>query len=456
MNNLASHRILIVDDDESLLRLLAIRLQSKGYCVEAVSDGKTALGKLATFLPQLIITDLRMNGMDGMTLFKQIHEKQPSLPVIILTAHGNIPDAVSATHQGVYGYLTKPFDSRILLQNIESALRITHDQHEVTHAATEDAWREDIICRSQVMEELLNRAKMVAASEASIFIQSKSGTGKELLAKAIHKASNRSNGPFIAINCAAIPEQLFESELFGHSKGAFTGAIQNHRGLFQAADDGTLFLDEIGDMPLAFQVKLLRVLQEGEIRPVGSTRSVPVDVRIISATNSDLASMVENGAFREDLYYRLNVVMLELPPLSDRREDIPMLANYLLKNAANQSGKTVTGFSPEAMEILVAAPWPGNVRQLLNVTEQTMVLSQTPVISATLVNKALNNSKSTEMLSFADARDRFERDYLVMTLQATDGNVSQAARLAQRNRSEFYKLLRRHKLEPELFRTRAS
>ena len=286
-----------------------------------------------------------------------------------------------------------------------------------------------------------------------MLIQSQSGTGKELLAKAIHKASSRRDQPFIAINCAAVPEQLLESELFGHAKGSFTGATYHHKGLFQAANGGTLFLDEIGNMPLMFQAKLLRVLEEREVRPIGSTQAQQVDVRIIAATHVDMEAAVEAGTVREDLYYRLNVVTLELPALARRREDIPLLANRFLVTARKRSKRNIKGFSQEAMELLVTAPWPGNVRQLLNVVEQTVALSTSPIISAKLVHKALRG-KSEKILSFAEAQERFERQYLVQLLQITEGNVSQAARLAKRNRTDFYKLLHRFHLEPELFRKR--
>jgi two-component system response regulator GlrR len=444
-------KVLLVDDDVGLLRLLSIRLGAAGYEVDTADSAKKALGRLPSFQPQVVITDLRMDGMDGMELSNVIHERNPSLPVIILTAHGTIPDAVEATKRGVFGYLTKPFDSKELLETVGNAVRLGGKSHDGSEADETATWRSEIVSRSGIMEELLGRARMVADSQASILIQSESGTGKELLARAIHKASRRCSKPFMAINCSAIPEQLLESELFGHTKGSFTGATENYKGLFQAADGGTLFLDEIGDMPLSFQAKLLRVLQEKEVRPVGSTNAVSVDVRVISATHHDLERAVQNGDFREDLYYRLNVVMLEMPPLRERREDIPLLAAHFLAKVRERSHKHVKGFSPEAMEILVSAPWPGNARQLLNVVEQTVVLSTTPIIPGNLVQKALRD-KPGELLSLAEARDRFERDYLVRLLQITEGNVTQAARLAQRNRTEFYKLLRRQHLDPELFR----
>ena len=301
------------------------------------------------------------------------------------------------------------------------------------------------------MEDLLRQARMVAQSEASVFIQGASGTGKELLARAIHRASRRSHGPFVAVNCAAIPENLLESELFGHRKGSFTGANYDHKGLFPSADSGTVFLDEIGDMPLALQAKLLRVLQEREVRPVGSTQTVPVDVRIISATHRDLESRMKSGQFREDLYYRLNVVSLLLPSLAERREDIVPLAQHFLAVVAQRYGKEVHAFSTEALELLIAAPWPGNVRQLLNVVEQVVALSGVGVVPASLVQQALRQ-EPVSLEPLEEARRAFERDYLVRILRMTSGNVTQAAKLAQRNRTEFYKLLERHQLEPRAFK----
>ena len=445
-------RILLVDDDAGLLKLLSLRLRAAGFVVDTADSGRQALARLPTFQPQVIITDLRMEGMDGLALFDEIHARYPSLPVIILTAHGTIPDAVDATRKGVFSYLTKPFDSQELLENIAAARR--HGRPQAVAETDDDgqAWRSAIITSSPRMEELLKQAWRVAQTDVSVLVQSESGTGKERLARAIHAASPRNGGPFVAINCAAIPEALLESELFGHRKGAFTGADRNHTGLFEAASGGTLFLDEIGDMPLEFQSKLLRVLQEGEVRPVGSNEARAVDVRIISATHRNLEAAVEQREFREDLYYRLNVVMLELPALAERREDIPLLANHFLQQLQQRSKNCLArSFSREAMELLMAAPWPGNIRQLLNVVEQVSALTTTPMISTALVQRALRG-KGQEILPLGEAVNRFERDYLVQILQMTQGNVCQAARLAQRNRTDFYKLLNRHQLEPALFR----
>ncbi|PKI12907.1 sigma 54-interacting transcriptional regulator [Colwellia sp. 12G3] len=444
-----SAKILIVDDDPSLLRLLSIRLSAAGYNVESAANAKIALGTLQNFVPQVVISDLRMEGMDGMALFEQIRVQHPNIPVVIMTAHGTIPDAINATKQGVFSFLTKPFESQELLDTVEQAIRLQPSSGEQT--CETELWRNNIISRSTVMTSLLQQAKQVANSDFSVLIHSQSGTGKELLAKAIHQASNRKDKVFTAINCAAIPEQLLESELFGHIKGAFTGAERNHQGLFQATDGGTLFLDEIGDMPLSFQVKLLRVLQEREIRPVGSTQAVKVDVRIISATHVNLTKAIKTGTFREDLYYRLNVVELELPTLMQRREDIPLLVQYFLNQAVARSNVPIKSISQEAMELLISAPWPGNIRQLQNVVEQSIALSSESVISANLVKNALRDD-STQFPSFQQARDHFERDYLSKLLKITAGNVSQAARIAQRNRTEFYKLLNRHHLVAESYR----
>jgi two-component system response regulator GlrR len=445
------YRVLLVDDDPGLLRLLSMRLTAAGYAVTAVESAEQALAQIALLQPHLMITDLQMGGMDGMTLFNQVHSRNPSLPVLILTAHGTIPDAVEATSRGVFSYLTKPFDSKVLLEHVARALKITGEPTGSQPEAGSGEWRRELVTRSPLMENLLTQARLIAGSDASVLIQGQSGTGKELLARAIHRASERAGGAFVALNCSAIPESLFESELFGHVKGAFTGATRDHPGLFRAAAGGTLFLDEIGDMPLGFQVKLLRALQERVIRPVGSTESVAIDVRIISATHQDLELALRENRFREDLYYRMNVVTLELPSLAERREDIPLLANHFLKHFPDTGKKGVRGFSPEAMEAMLSALWPGNVRQLYNVVEQTVALSTTPLIPVSLVQRALRGD-SSEMPAFAEARSQFERDYLTRLLQITHGNVTRAAGIAKRNRTEFYKLLQRHHLNPAQFK----
>ena len=439
-------RVLLIDDDKDLLHLIAMRLTAAGYAVTSVESGEAALAQLAVSRPQVVVTDLRMQGMDGMALFDAIHRDSPSMPVVILTAHGTIPEAVNATRRGVFSFLTKPFEPKVLLDTVAEAMRLSS-----APSGSVENWRSQLITRSSAMEDLLSQAKRVAASDASVCIFGASGTGKELLARAIHGASPRGEAPFVAVNCGAIPEGLLESELFGHKKGSFTGAVADRRGLFQAAQGGTLFLDEIGDMPLSLQVKLLRALEERKIRPVGSHESFEVDVRVIAATHRKLEERIASGEFREDLYYRLNVVKLTIPALADRREDIPLLANSFLGRLAERYRRGQLAFSPEALELLVSAPWPGNVRQLLNVVEQAVALAATEVIPESLVRQALDADDAT-LTPLDAARRAFERDYLVRILKITGGNVTKAARLAGRNRTEFYRLLERHALEPNMFK----
>ncbi len=437
-------RILVVDDDPGLLRLLTIRLRAESYEVEAVESAMAALAAAGRFRPDLVITDLRMDQMDGIGLLKELQSRWPALRVIILTAHGTIPDAVHATQSGAYGFLTKPVDKQELLDQVRKALRVSGIPQ------TGDAWRAEIITRSPLVEERLAQAQMVAGTDTRVLISGESGTGKELMARAIHKASPRHDRPFVAINCSAMAEDLLESELFGHEKGAFAGAVRSHRGLFQAADGGTLLLDEIGDLPLRLQVKLLHVLQENQVRPVGGTEALPVNVRVISATHRDLAQLMASGTFREDLFYRLNVVHIEMPSLGRRREDIPLLVGHFLEQLAKETGGRKI-YAPEAVELLATAEWPGNIRQLHNVVRQNVALSRTPIINAELVQQSLGGSPS-RLPSFDEARDEFTRSYLSQLLQITAGNVSQAARLAKRNRTDFYKLLARHQLVPDDFK----
>ncbi|MBW1215698.1 two-component system response regulator GlrR [Pantoea allii] len=439
----AAH-LLLVDDDPSLLKLLGMRLTSEGYQVTTAASGPEALRLLQKEKIELVISDLRMDEMDGLALFGEIQKRHTGLPVIILTAHGSIPEAVAATQQGVFSFLTKPVDRDALYKAIDEALA-------QRAPVSDDRWREAIVTRSPQMLRLLEQAHMVAQSDVSVLINGQSGTGKEVLAQAIHAASPRAGQPFIAINCGALPEQLLESELFGHAKGAFTGAVSARDGLFKAAEGGTLFLDEIGDMPPALQVKLLRVLQERKVRPLGSNNDIDINVRIISATHRDLPKAMEKKEFREDLFYRLNVVNLKIPALHQRTEDIPLLANHLLRQAAERHKPQIRSFSVDAMKRLISASWPGNVRQLVNVIEQCVALSSSPVISDALVEQALSGENSA-LPTFVEARNQFELNYLRKLLQMTKGNVTHAARLAGRNRTEFYKLLSRHELDASDFK----
>ena len=449
--------LLLVDDDPDLLKLLAIRLKASGYRATTAISGEQALSMIAAERPDLVITDLRMAGLDGMVLFHEIERRHTGLPVIILTAHGTIPDAVAATRQGVFGYITKPYDANELLAQIRRALSLHGGVGAVRAGAgaaaskSDASWRSEIITRSPAMEDLLLRAERIAQGDASVLIQGESGTGKELLARALHRASRRAEMPFVAINCGAIPESLLESELFGHKKGAFTGATSDHPGLFVEAHSGTLLLDEIGDMPMPLQVKLLRVLEAREVRAVGSTKTIPIDVRIISASHRDLNQAKSNGTFREDLYYRLNVVTLKLPALRERREDIPLLLAHFLKELSIRYEKNVNALSHDALEMMSAATWSGNIRQLYNVAEQVVALSSSEIVSTKVVEQAMQ-VEMQGLESFEEARRRFEYDYLTRMLKLTQGSVTQAARLAKRNRTEFYKLLQRHGIEAAHFK----
>jgi two-component system response regulator GlrR len=438
-------RILLVDDDAKLARVLALRLESEGYDVVAAASGEEALARLGESRPGFVLADLRMPGMDGIELLARIQERYPGLPVALISAQGDIPDAVRATHAGAVDFLTKPVDRERLLDMVRR-----HTGDAGGDAPSDDSFASGLVTRSALMQAVIEDARRVARTDSAVLITGASGTGKEVLARAIHKASHRAAKPFVAINCAAVPADLLESELFGHKKGSFTGANNDHPGLFRAAEGGSVFLDEIGDMPAELQVKLLRVLQERELRPVGETRTVPVDVRVLSATHSDLESRVAAGTFREDLFYRLNVVRLRLPSLDERREDVPLLVAHRLQLLA-EAGQPKRVYSPEAMEVLVAAAWPGNVRQLFNVVEQNVALSPGRVISGALVRRSLGETGGG-LPSFDEARAEFTRTYLRQVLELAGGNISRAARLAGRNRTDLYKLLHRHGIRPGEFK----
>ncbi len=452
-NNFQGMKVLVVDDEPSLLQLLDLRLRSLGLEIKKAESAEEAVALLPSYRPQLVITDLRMGEMDGMALFSHIQQQYPALPVIILTAHGTIKEAVAATHQGVFGFLTKPFVKEELIELVTKAFALNTRVDHGKGIEGSAAWRANIITRSTMMENLLDEVERVAQTNVSVYIQGESGTGKELIAQAIHKAGSRSDKEFVAVNCSAIPEDLLESELFGHQKGSFSGASAARKGLFEIADGGTLFLDEIGDMSAAFQVKLLRALQEGEIRPVGANKTIAVDVRVISASHQDLQEMTANNLFRLDLYYRLNVVTLMLPRLAERLEDIPLLASYFITHNDIQVESLAKGFSNEAMELLISYDWPGNVRQLKNVIEHICTFATTPLVPVNLVEKALREKQKLS-LSFNDAKKNFEREYLVKLLQLANGSVTQAAKLAKRNRTEFYRLLDRHNLKAAQFKNK--
>jgi two-component system response regulator GlrR len=385
-----------------------------------------------------------MEGMDGMTLLTELHNDNPLLPVIMLSGQAQIPDAIKAMHLGTSAFLTKPINQSEFLETVKK-VSPNLDKNTLSE------FTKNIVYKSKAMSDIIEMASLVADNDVSVFISGSTGAGKEVIAKAIHAASSRRDRRFIAINCGAIPEQLLESELFGHEKGAFTGANLKHEGLFQAANGGTIFLDEVGDMPLALQVKLLRVLQDFEVRPVGSTKTYPIDVRLISATHKNLEEAVEKGEFREDLYYRLKVVPLDIPNLADRQDDIPALAEHFLDVYSKNNHQEKKKFSPDAMKYLVSMPWPGNVRQLINVVDLCATISKNKNIPLSLVKKAVHDDP-IHMQTLKEAKQTFERGYLLSVLRITHGHVANAAKIAGRNRTEFYKLLNQYNIEPASFR----
>jgi two-component system response regulator GlrR len=450
-------RILVVDDDHGLLTLMKIRLEAAGYKAIVAESGEQALARDPDDPYEMAIVDLRLNGMSGITLLERLLRMHPHLPVIILTAHGTIASAVEATKKGAYDYLTKPFDPKDLLHRIAKALEVRRLRGEVEQLRTlvRDRYHpENIVASSEKMQHVLRQVAQIAVTDSTVCLYGESGTGKELIAKSIHAMSRRAQGPFVAINCGAIPEGLLENELFGHVKGAYTGADQAHRGLLRQANSGTLFLDEIGELSPALQVKFLRVLQEQEFYPLGAGQPTKVDFRLMAATNQDLWAAVDKGRFREDLYYRIHVIPVVLPPLRERLEDVPLLAHYFLQRFAQAVHKEIKGFSSEAMRQLMFYHWPGNVRELANVVERAVVLTTGELLSpdVLLLGRQSTSPPKAELMLFKEARATFERAYLVQVLTATRGNVSRAAELSGRHRAEFYKLLRKYGLQPATFK----
>jgi two-component system, NtrC family, response regulator GlrR len=451
-------KILVVDDDRGLLTLMKARLEAAGYEVALTGGGNEALALAREETFNVAIVDLKMEEMDGIALLERLLKIQPNLPVIILTAYGTIAGAVEATKKGAYDFLTKPFDAKDLLYRLQKAMEVRRLKVEVDRLRTlvRDRYHFDnIVASSEKMQQVLSQVAQIASTDTTVCLYGESGTGKELIAKAVHMASLRSECPFIAINCGAIPEGLLESELFGYVKGAFTGANTSKNGLLEQADGGTLFLDEIAELSPALQVKLLRVFQEYEFYPVGGVKPIKLDIRIVAATNQDLWKAISGGKFREDLYYRLHVIPIYLPPLRERAEDIPLLAHHFLRKFCREMGKSLSGFSPEAMQRLMLHRWPGNVRELANVVERAVALATNGYLTPDhlLLGRENFRGSRNKLLPLSEAKEEFQRAYLFQILTATRGNVSRAASLAGRYRAEFYKLLRKYDLDPDSFRT---
>ena len=447
-------KILVVDDDKNLLDLISMRLEASGYEVFAVDHENTALEIATKEIFDVAVIDLQLVKQDGLLLMKELHLIHPDLPAIILTAHGSIESAVEAMKQGAFTYLTKPFDSQELILQIERAKeknQLTKEISRLKELLEARFTFDNIIAKSEPMRSVLDQVARIAGTESNVAIYGASGTGKELIAKAIHIASPRKNFPFLAINCASIPESLLESELFGFEKGAFTGAVKSSKGLFTRADKGTVFLDEIGDMSLPIQAKLLRVLQERSFVPLGSNNPVSVDVRIIAATNKDLKEEVKKKNFREDLFYRIHVIPIELPLLKDRKDDIPPLVEHFIAKYSDLMGKKVKAIAPAAMQKLMLHDWPGNVRELENTIEYALAMTSSDTLTDDLILRT--KSGQDELLTLQEARARFEQAYLQNLLKITGGNVSKAAELAGKYRADLYNLMKKYDITPQDYKS---
>jgi len=452
---MASGKILVVDDDRSLLGLIRMRLESANYVVTAALMEEEAIEAAKGEVFDLSIVDLRLVQKDGILLMEQLHRIHPDMPVIILTAYGTIESAVEAIKKGAFSYLTKPFDPQEMLCQIERALensRLASEIKRLKGLLEEKYDFPNIIARSEGMQRVLEVVSRVAKTDSTVFIHGESGTGKELIAKVTHVASDRKDKAFVAINLAAIPETLIESELFGYEKGAFTGAIRSSKGFFSQAHEGTIFLDEIGDMPLSTQGKLLRVLQERQFYPIGREKPIDVDLRLIVATNKNLEDQVKKGLFREDLYYRIHVIPIYLPPLRERKEDIPLLVEHFLRKFRLQMKKEVKRLTPQALLKLMLYDWPGNVRELENTIEYAVAMTQEDVINEDLILQTEGAVSQEALKTLKEARDAFEKSYLIYLLELCKGNVSKAARLAGKHRPDFYDLLKKHDLNLSEFK----
>ena len=447
--------ILIVDDDKNMLEVLKLRLEEEGY-KSAVSTGvNDALKKVGDELFDLALVDLKLSGKEnGIELMEKMHQAAPEMPVIILTAYGTIETAVEAMRQGAYSYLTKPFDRLELLLQIKNGLeksRLSREIRRLKALVGERYGFENIIGKSKKVEEVLEQVSRAAETDSNVFIYGESGTGKELIAKSLHLLSSRKDKPFVAVNCAAIPEGLLEGELFGYIRGAFTGAIRDKKGFFAQANGGTIFLDEISEMPEAMQVKLLRVLQEKQFYPLGGEKLADVDVRIVTATNKKLEDEVKKGGFREDFFYRIYVIPIHLPPLRERKEDIPLLTDHFIRKFAGKMEKEINGISTSALQKLMSYDWPGNVRELENTLEYASAMTTRDVIDEDLILQT-RSATASNVISLKEAKFEFERNYISNLMSLTGGNVSRAAKLAGKYRSDFYDLLKKHNLKTSDFK----
>ena len=452
---MAAEHILIVDDDKNMLEVLSLRLEAEGYTVTATAGAQEAFEMVEAELFDLALVDLKLAGKeDGIDLMEKMHQVAPEMPIIILTAYGTIDTAVEAMRRGAYSYLTKPFNRRELLLQIRNGLEKSSLSREVRRLKAlvgEKYGFENIIGKSKKMQDVMEQVARAAETDSNVCIYGESGTGKELVAKSLHLLSARKDKPFVAVNCAAIPEGLHESELFGHEKGAFTGALRSKRGFFAQANGGTVFLDEVSEMPESMQVKLLRVLQEKQFYSLGGEKPVDVDVRILTATNKNLEEEVKNGRFREDLFYRIYVIPIYLPPLRERKEDIPLLVDHFLTKFDQKTKKGIKGISTPALQKLLSYSWPGNVRELENTIEYAVAMTGQDILGEDLILQTKATEQGT-LQPLKDAKNQFEKNYISNVLLLTEGNVSKSAKIAGKYRGDFYSLLKKHNLNPLVFK----
>ncbi len=449
-------KILVVDDDRNILNVIKMRLEAEGYRVVTAMDEKDALKIATDTIFDMALIDLKLQRTDGIELMDKLHQLSPALPIIILTAHGSINSAVEAMKKGAYSYITKPFDYPDLLLKIKNCLEksmLCKEVERLQDIVKDRYGFDNIVGRSEKMKRVLEQVAQAAQSESNVYIEGESGTGKELIARALHVAGTRKNQRFVAVNCAAVPDTLFESEFFGYEKGAFTGANFRKKGLFTQAHEGTFFLDEISELPLLMQAKLLRVIQEKEVLPLGGTAPLKVDARLIASSNRNLAEAVKHGEFREDLFYRIHVIVIHLPPLKARKEDIPLLADFFLKKFAKSGAKKIKGFSPASLQKMIQYDWPGNVRELENTIESAVAMATTDVITEDLILQT-RKVEVNSFQPFKKAKENFEKSYLIELIEMANGNMSRAAEISKKYRADLYELFRKHDLKPADFRRR--
>ncbi|MEE8190447.1 MAG: sigma-54 dependent transcriptional regulator [Candidatus Scalindua sediminis] len=450
------NKILVVDDDQNILKVIKLRLEANNYRVATTLQAEAAVKIAKNKIIDLALVDLKLASKNGIELMEELHQIDPEMPIIILTAYGTIKNAVQAMKKGAYNYLTKPFDDQELLLQIKNGLEkrsLSKEIKRLRDMVKEKHGLENVVGKSKKMKKIMEQVTQAAKTDSNIYVYGESGTGKELIAKNLHIASSRKNFPFLTINCAAIPETLLESELFGYEKGAFTGATRSKKGFFVLAHKGTLFLDEISEMSSAMQAKLLHVLEAKEFYPLGSEKAVKVDARIIVASNKNLEKEVDKGTFRKDLFYRIYVIPIKLPPLREKKEDILLLAKYFLQKFTKKMKKDMKGFSASASQKLMLYHWPGNVRELENTIERAVAMSIKDVITEDLILPTQEIEKKG-LQPLKNAKEDFEKNYLVQLIGLTQGNVTQAAKLAGKYRADLYELLKKYNLKPTDFRSR--